>query len=272
MKIRFIKNFILTSITSVFFISCLGPASNRSLDISKIDGRYYIDGTVNGMTVPYLLDTGYAYSSMYSSYIKDHYGSFDNAIAKSKETNNVRYIGNQKCYFVPETICFDNDQKYEASLLSRYEENVINEPVILGSDFFTSYESVTLDFRNNKLILNDKPICNKAIDLQLDYYTKLLSIPVIIDDKEVNAIIDTGFLGGCLMMLVPTTTTKKCIDNLMISDQKYNQVNCYDAFNEYVLLGEQERIYLSENYLLPIDFFYDKVIQFDFRDMVFRIK
>ncbi len=161
--------------------------------------------------------------------------------------------------------------------------------------FFEQHKIITINFIERKIILDGKildtqPISMKKINILGNMFYE---IPVIINGKNDFAIIDTGTQGiGVLRLdyenekqivddekylqtVDESTLTEQLyinIEKIQIGEQVYENQKLINSATKKIKIPDLVRNVILYNNTLGIDFFKDKIIQFDLENNLFRIK
>lgn len=161
--------------------------------------------------------------------------------------------------------------------------------------FFEQHKIITINFIERKIILDGKildtqPILMKKINILGNMFYE---IPVIINGKNDFAIIDTGTQGiGVLRLdyenekqivddekylqtVDESTLTEQLyinIEKIQIGEQVYENQKLINSATKKIKIPDLVRNVILYNNTLGIDFFKDKIIQFDLENNLFRIK
>ena len=156
---------------------------------------------------------------------------------------------------------------------------------VLGYEAFKDLGVVLFDFKKNLLTIGKRKIKKNVLPMKEDVFaieflegtskTVLLSIPIEIEGKTYDSVIDTGFSSdGIPSILVwdfadfPETVTVK-IGNIVY--EKVEQVKFSDGECANQLLKDNAVFLLKEKLFLGNAFFQNKRIQLDFENMTFAM-
>ncbi len=217
----------------------------------KNDGRPIFSMEVQNQKYFFLLDTGY-YKTTFN-----------------ERTSNEFITDN----FIQDK--FITGSEYRISYLPVFDG-------IIGNNIFDKYKIITIDYKNKRIIFEDLELeASQEIPLEKNENDCGIYIPIKFDGDEIKAFVDTGCnVGGASydFMMIPRKYFSNqneilLCDKVEIGDYIYNNVYCFCATNEAAIISDKEtQIYFDGIFLLPSTFFRDRIIQFDFNKMVFRIK
>lgn len=165
----------------------------------------------------------------------------------------------------------------------------------IGLSFFNQYKVITIDFIKRKIILDGEildaiPIEMKEVDVLGNLFYE---IPIVINGKNDFAIIDTGTQGNGVLRLnygnekqiiddekylVPvdksilTNKTYINIEKLQVGNQVFENIKFIDSKTKKIKIPDLVRNVALYNNTLGIDFFKNKIIQFDMENKLFRMK
>lgn len=164
---------------------------------------------------------------------------------------------------------------------------------ILGQSFFKQFKNITFDYKEKKIIFDDKKICEKDISMEIDVFG-IYRIPFIMDGKQEYGWIDTGnnhfvvrndidkeqvlLSDDEMLKLAYNTKGKKTLSKvftvkeIQIGKVIFNNIEAVNASNIFVKTNSFARNILSVMNSLGYPFFKDNIIQLDFENNVFRIK
>ena len=169
----------------------------------------------------------------------------------------------------------------------------INYDGVIGLSFFKNFGQVTFDFKNQKVILGEYQIDSIPIPMgEVNILENIFyEIPILINGKEDTAIIDFGTdsIGVIRQNFGEPKTTKSNEDYLKTFDKSLlewnlyiniktlqvgnfvlEDVKCYNPMSKWMKIPDIIRN--SDINTIGIEFFKDKIVQFDFENNLFYVK
>jgi len=170
----------------------------------------------------------------------------------------------------------------------RYCERHSDCDGIIGYNFFQEFTNFTIDFRKKEIRTDEKPILGEEFPLIIgeksinNTLENLLHTIVKIDNKEVYALIDTGFSSNEKMIFIDSSLNSKLIGK---DDYPIYQVDLKigNIINEKIpgrkliygggKLGSGEiiRELIKNINIIGCSIFSDHILQIDLKNKIFRI-
>lgn len=165
----------------------------------------------------------------------------------------------------------------------------------IGLSFFKKFGKVTFDMPNQKVIVGDYEMDSNPIQMrEINILDNIFyEIPVLINGKEDTAIIDFGTKGfgvlrddfgeGKIVLsdedylkpfdksLLEWNSYIK-IDSLQVGEVVVENVKCYNGKARFINLPDIVKNLAFYHNTVGMEFFKDKVVQFDFENMLFYVK
>ena len=150
---------------------------------------------------------------------------------------------------------------------------------LLGYKAFKDYGVIVFDFRKNILTIGKRKVSKNVFPMKIkrfdSFHTKLLTIPVEIDGKIIDVILDTGFSSKGKYCLATDDwldlQKKSCVK---IGDIEYKNVE-YVAFEDVnfanKLTQNNTKTLFKDCIILGNAFFKNHRIQLDFENMTFAM-
>lgn len=151
---------------------------------------------------------------------------------------------------------------------------------VLGYNAFKDYGIVIFDFRKKKIVLGEKKVHKNVLPLKIKNFktavsnSNLLMIPVEIDGKMNDVILDTGFssLGEPMILTSPATKMPKSF-SVKIGSVLYKNVKLDTTMDGFYcnLTSENAENFFKDILLMGNAFFQNHRIQLDFENMTFAM-
>ena len=171
----------------------------------------------------------------------------------------------------------------------------INYDGVIGLSFFKNFGQVTFDFRNQKVILGEYEIDSTPIPMgEVNILENIFyEIPILINGKEDTAIIDFGTkklaviranYGNAKFELTEKDYLNPFdksllewnsyinIESLEVGDFVFEDVKCQNSKGRLMNIPNIVRNVIFYNNTIGIEFFKDKIVQFDFENNLFYVK
>ena len=134
-------------------------------------------------------------------------------------------------------------------------------------------DNVVIDYVNNKITFNQKPITEESIPLYSDYNGCVYKIPFTFNGRELIGYVDTGCSSTSIGQRLDEEKDEDgvyILKDFSIGNVHYADIELYNMKKGKFL--ESMRHHFATRNVLGYPCFKDHVIQLDFKNNVFRIK
>ena len=165
----------------------------------------------------------------------------------------------------------------------------------IGLSFFKNFGKVTFDFRNQKVILGEYEIDSTPIKMvEVNILDNIFyEIPIYINGNPDTAIIDFGTKGFAVIRenfgrakhdfkdedylksfdkSLLEWNSYINIESLEVGDFVFEDVKCQNSKGRLINIPDIVRNVIFYNNTIGIEFFKDKIVQFDFENNLFYVK
>lgn len=243
----------------------------------------------------FLLDTGSSTSVITMEGVQDLFPeSYD---AMKFEAQNLPNNGNLEKTITSIGSININSQNSESIEIPLFLTNYCNFSFegMISQDCFRKFSNIIFDFKNNYIVFDGQKIDGKEIPMKIDD-DGLCFIEFKLNGKKELGLIDTG---GDSFLLRSSLYTKKCnmnvldlhqiellkntkieitppknikIHTLKIGNIKYSNFEALLSSDSRIIMTDEARGRTSEYSVLGFPLFRNMIIQFDYKNSIFRIK